>query len=751
MNVQNLITELKRRNVFRVATAYAIAGWLIIQVFATIAPQLGFPDWIAPLVTTLVLIGFPLALIFAWAFELTPEGIKKSDEVELEESVSADTGKKINKIIIGSLSVLVFFLLTERIFFAESTILDRDQIEYSQASIAVLPFADLSPEGDQEYFSDGLSEELLNVLAKVEDMKVAGRTSSFKFKGQNENLTLIGSELGVDHILEGSVRKAGNRLRITAQLIKVEDGFHMWSETYDREYNTESIFDIQDEISQMVLNELKVRLLDNDPDELIALSSEIPTTDIEAYEAYLRGIQLLRNRNPDEIRQAILEFERAIDLDQSYAEAYARLAIAYARLYEYGSINIEEAKELIRLNADQALFLDNSSGEAYAGLGEYYELEFDDEKRKDALKKAYELNPNNPEILIWYSQSLFNGPEERLLSRELVKEAYEIDPLSPVIIQNLALDYQVDGEYEKALDLFDRNIELNPDYTRAKTAKINLIAGEGFGKLDEAVIEHHKFLLEHPNTIYNLSSIVQYATNLGLSEIADHYLEVAKSLYPENMSILMMELNREIFKGNRDYFKEFVEIFNMDEEELAEVDLFIELTTLINTEQYSEAIELIKSEEPKFFSDTLTIVDDISQFANLRLLFDEVGDTTRADMLASLNCESSSTPLEFEGEISKEESRALINNLNCFLLARDYERYFMIVEELYFTRKYKSSWFGVYANFSSDKLYYNAITEFDDPNNVLVRIEEDKARMRANVVAYFKEIGEWQESWELTD
>ena len=212
MDFRNLIAELKRRNVFRVATAYAIAGWLIIQICATTFPFLKLPEWLITAVIVFVLIGFPLSLIFAWAFELTPEGFKKSKEVEITESVTSRTGKKLNGIIITVLSMAVIFLLVERVFFAEAAFIqNQSEIEFETASIAVLPFVDMSADQDQEYFSDGLSEELLNALAKVEDMKVAGRTSSFKFKGQNENLKLIGDELNVQHILEGSVRKSGNR------------------------------------------------------------------------------------------------------------------------------------------------------------------------------------------------------------------------------------------------------------------------------------------------------------------------------------------------------------------------------------------------------------------------------------------------------------------------------------------------------------------------------------------------------------
>ena len=214
MNIKKFFNELQRRNVFKVATAYAIAGWLIIQVAATIAPQLNFPEWVPAFITIITLCGFPIALIIAWAFELTPDGLKKSATVLPEKSVTKKTGKKLNRIIITVLSLAVVFLLIERFLLSPNYSNTAVEGTLLEASIAVLPFMDMSPQGDQEYFSDGLSEELLNSLAKVKEMKVAGRTSSFKFKGQNENLTEIGEELKVNHILEGSVRKSGNRIRV---------------------------------------------------------------------------------------------------------------------------------------------------------------------------------------------------------------------------------------------------------------------------------------------------------------------------------------------------------------------------------------------------------------------------------------------------------------------------------------------------------------------------------------------------------
>lgn len=522
MKIKAFIDELKRRNVFRVATAYAIAGWLIIQVFATIAPQLGFPDWIAPLVTTLVLIGFPLALIFAWAFELTPEGIQKSNDVEITESVTASTGKTLNRIIISVLSVALIFLLTERIFFAESTLLEKDQLEAEKASIAVLPFVNMSSDEENEYFSDGLSEELLNAIAKVEDMQVAGRTSSFKFKGQNENLKLIGEELGVSNILEGSVRKDGSRLRITAQLIRVEDGFHIWSETYDRELTVSDIFDIQEEISRHVLEELKVRLL---PEEDAQLSSR-PTQDIEAYEAYLRGKQLLRNRQPEEIKEAIEHFNRAITMDPGFALAYAERAIAYHQLSFYGNdLSYPEAKPLIRQSAEQALALDSELGMAHAAMARSYFNDLDISKTIASYEKAIELEPNNAMILMWYAGIIGNTEPEKEI--ELYEKAIELDPLHPLLLSRMMTINHRKGDMEAAISLYEKNVRLNPNYSQLKIQGVSLYRDFPIGKLDKAFLIAYDSFINEPNDIYAIANLSYVAIDLQLLGLSEELVEAA--------------------------------------------------------------------------------------------------------------------------------------------------------------------------------------------------------------------------------
>ena len=254
----NLFDELKRRNVFRVGMVYAIVGWLLVQVTSIAVPAFAMPGWVTTVVFYFVLVGFPVALLFAWAFELTPEGLRPTGEVDLNTSTTVQTGQKLNYLIAVALVLALGFIAYQNIGPKPDTDPTRTQIAETQTSIAVLPFADLSPEGDQEYFSDGISEELLNVLVRIEGLRVASRTSAFAFKGGDRNIVEIANVLGVNHVLEGSVRKAGDRVWITAQLIDAETDTHMWSETYDR--GLTDIFAIQDEIAGAIVAALRETL-----------------------------------------------------------------------------------------------------------------------------------------------------------------------------------------------------------------------------------------------------------------------------------------------------------------------------------------------------------------------------------------------------------------------------------------------------------------------------------------------------------
>ena len=316
--MSNLFEELQRRNVVRVAIAYLVVGWLIIEVLDTVAPRLGLPDWVPTFFIVVVLVGLPIALLFSWAYELTPEGVKKTAEVDASQSVTHSTGRKLDRVIIVALVVALGYFVWERQGLVErsETAAPGPVAAATSKSVAVLPFTDMSPDADQGWFADGLTEEILNSLTRLPELTVTARTSSFYFKGQNLPIQEIAAKLGVAHIVEGSVRRAGNQLRITAQLSRASDGFHLWSDTYDR--SLEDVFAVQEDVAENVARALDI-VLDEEKRERMFSSG---TRSVEAYEAFQRG-RIIFEAAHDEVEGMTLWdantlFEKAIAADPKY-------------------------------------------------------------------------------------------------------------------------------------------------------------------------------------------------------------------------------------------------------------------------------------------------------------------------------------------------------------------------------------------------------------------------------------------------
>lgn len=317
-----LFSELKRRNVFRVAIAYLIAAWLLIQLADILIPMLDLPEWVARLILLLLLILFVPTLIAAWALEMTPEGLKLEKNVTRDESITPRTGKKLNAITMGVLALVVVVLLVDKLYLSADS--SPDEVVAIDKSIAVLPFVDLSQSQDQEWFADGLAEEILNALARTPDLLVASRTSAFAYKGSTKDLRVIAGELGVAHILEGSVRRAGERLRVTAQLIRASDGFHLWSENYDRD--AADVIEVQEDLAIKIASAMETTM---DPEALKDMLS-VGTRSVEAYQAYLRGMssnaRASSTGDSDDFVAAYEFFELARELDPGFSSAHERAA-----------------------------------------------------------------------------------------------------------------------------------------------------------------------------------------------------------------------------------------------------------------------------------------------------------------------------------------------------------------------------------------------------------------------------------------
>ncbi|MGA9573833.1 MAG: hypothetical protein WBS20_07805, partial [Lysobacterales bacterium] len=432
----SFINELKRRNVFKVAAAYLIISWLIMQAGDTLAPALHLPDWVNSALAFFLILGFPLALFFAWAFEMTPEGIKREKEVDRSQSITRVTGQKLNHTIIALLVLTVAYFVYDKflgkaqpetapVVTAEISVAQEDKFQ----SIAVLPFVNMSEDSSNEYFSDGLSEEVLNILAKIKELRVAGRTSSFAFKGKNEDLRVIGEKLDVTSILEGSVRRdnKSNRVRITAQLINVEDGYHLWSETYDRELD--DIFAIQDEIARKVAEALRITLLGEDEARL----EQIETTEISAYDIYLKAMQGLNDGGYVSLSRAAGQFQQTLTLDPTFTPATLGLIRTWSEMAQTGSITREEAlrRGLPMLETVLADHPENSDARLQMAL--FRTFQADNEAAERAFVSALEADPRNASGLQEFGRFLFdNGEVERGMG--LIEAALEIEPYAVPVL-----------------------------------------------------------------------------------------------------------------------------------------------------------------------------------------------------------------------------------------------------------------------------------------------------------------------------
>ena len=470
--------ELQRRNVVRVGIVYSVIGWLLAQIAEFAFENFGAPDWVLKTFVVLLLLGLPIALLFAWAFELTPEGIKLEKNVIRDRSITAHTGRRLDYISLAGFVLVILLVVADN--WPESgeapatTVVEQPEANAAAVasaipdkSIAVLPFVAMSASQDDEFFADGLSEEVLNVLAKIEELKVAGRTSSFYYKGRNEDLRSIGDALGVAHILEGSVRRAGNQIRVTAQLIKADDGFHLWSETYER--SDGNTFAIQDEISRNVARALQTEIFGAAPEAVVAEASSV-----EAQNIYLIAQAAMARRTLAEVRRARDLFAQASGLDPDNSAYLAGYAHAVALQYwNHRDITADEAIAEAGGAIDTALEFGDPNADVLAIAGLVEELralalnEAAAKRRAlDFYERAIRRDANNILARQWLA-SIYLDINEPQLARDNFEKVVELDPLNTLALTGLANAYFALGLYDDARQHLFKIQSLFPDLSSA--------------------------------------------------------------------------------------------------------------------------------------------------------------------------------------------------------------------------------------------------------------------------------------------
>lgn len=465
----SLFNELKKRNVIRVAITYAVIAWLLIQVLGLAASSFEAPAWVMKMIIAIIVLGFVPVLLFSWAFELTPGGLKREKDLPDNVERNTSTSRKLNYITIAAAVGVVGLFVFQKFNPTGQTIQKLESQSVSQksagslisnkkrdASIAVLPFSDFSRDKDQEYFADGISEELLNVLARIKGILVSSRTSSFAFKNQDVSIAEIGVALNVSHVLEGSIRKSGNTLRITAQLIDTKTDVHLWSDTYDRPLTADNIFAIQDEIATEIVKELQGHL-----NFKLKVDSAVRTQSVEAYQLYLRAREQMNQRKPESLKTAADAFKQVIALDPSFAPAYSGLADNYNLMAVYADLDVQESKLLAKPLVEKALELAPNSAEALVSAAVELTESGNFKQAEKLVDQALVSNPNY--VRAYQIKSALQGVSDVRGAISTIKKALKLDPLSAVLLANLARQQLELGEVSEARKTIEDNLRWNPE------------------------------------------------------------------------------------------------------------------------------------------------------------------------------------------------------------------------------------------------------------------------------------------------
>jgi len=489
----SFLSELKRRHVFRVAITYTIVAWLILQVADVILDKIGVPEWTFRVVLVILFIGFPVAVVLAWAYDLTPAGLRRAGPAETSAAGEGADAPPVRA------------------------------AEPARASVAVLPFVNMSGNPENEYFSDGLAEELLNVLAKVRALKVAARTSSFHFKGHTGNIEEIARKLGVGAVLEGSVRQSGKRIRITAQLINAKDGYHLWSETFDRELD--DIFEVQDEISRAVVKALKIKLLGDDTTD----RNVGGTTDPEAFNAYLQGMHFLnRGSDKEALFAAVEAYRQAIAIDPDYADAHAGLAKALENLATNNFADLDQVVDKAEAAARKSIELAPTLADGHLVLALVaFGYRLDRATAAKEIDKAMSLDPGNVAVLIEYAKLHANTGEFEI-AVDAAKTAQELDPVSAAAGQTLGHCLYFSRRYDEATEAFRRVLSLNPHYPRPHygIAMCKFLQGDVEGAA--------KSVAQEPLSWMRFSGLAILQRKLGLDDAAEEAMASLVESYRDN-------------------------------------------------------------------------------------------------------------------------------------------------------------------------------------------------------------------------
>jgi len=548
----NVFAEARRRRVFGVLALYIVGAWVVLQVAATLFPGWRIPDEAIRFVWLGAVLLFPGALVFGWKYDVSAQGIRRTPPANSEV-----VGLPLNRAdhwilaVIALLSVGVCFGVIREI---AAMHVDSPQVQVANEipanSIAVLPFVNMSDDKDNEYFSDGITEQLLNELAGIPDLHVAARTSAFYYKDKNEKMQTVGEQLGVRTVLEGSVRKAGDTVRITAQLINASDGYHLWSDTYDRKID--DIFAVQDEIAAAIVDTLRIELMIKDQERI----DRSITKSVEAFDIYLRAMARRNTLTGDSLVRSNEMFADAIEIDPEFAHAYVALAYGYILESFSGSMTIDDANAEAALLLEKALALRPDLAEAHASMGLLKARLERYGESDEHFATALAINPNDFGSLLNYGLTLVWQSRLKEASAAYLK-AQSLDPLNADLNFNLGALLMLMGEVDSGLGFMQKSLQIKPDMYMVRGAITHWLGT--YGRLDEAIANGRATLADYPENTPNTGALVQAYIWLGLIDEAKSLVESSRAAFPDDENIKKAEINVMLSTGDRAAFIELAD------------------------------------------------------------------------------------------------------------------------------------------------------------------------------------------------